>query len=209
MEQPNQQELSGPLFWIELYGNFLKNLGMNETILDSPKIIDDLGYFITSTIHTQYIKSIEQKKTDAMIAWKKIYNSLTYYKALTSKEEKMLLEVMNKNSKPLTTEEIEKLLNNATSTVTTPRMTTDNKGNITIQYGNLDNVTEDFYLNTYTISTDNEGNYIRKKSIKIVRQVDSTYQIETLPTEEKKFNQEGELISYFYDRTTEKVKSKF
>lgn len=209
MEQLNQQELSGPLFWIELYGNFLKNLGMNETILDSPKIIDDLGYFITSTIHTQYIKSIEQKKTDAMIAWKKIYNSLTYYKALTSKEEKMLLEVMNKNSKPLTTEEIEKLLNNATSTVTTPRMTTDNKGNITIQYGNLDNVTEDFYLNTYTISTDNEGNYIRKKSIKIVRQVDSTYQIETLPTEEKKFNQEGELISYFYDRTTEKVKSKF
>ena len=144
-----------------------------------------------------------------MIAWKKIYNSLTYYKALTSKEEKMLLEVMNKNSKPLTTEEIEKLLNNATSTVTTPRMTTDNKGNITIQYGNLDNVTEDFYLNTYTISTDNEGNYIRKKSIKIVRQVDSTYQIETLPTEEKIFNQEGELISYFYDRTTEKVKSKF
>ena len=209
MEQLNQQELSGPLFWIELYGNFLKNLGMNETILDSPKIIDDLGYFITSTIHTQYIKSIEQKKTDAMIAWKKIYNSLTCYKALTSKEEKMLLEVMNKNSKPLTTEEIEKLLNNATSTVTTPRMTTDNKGNITIQYGNLDNVTEDFYLNTYTISTDNEGNYIRKKSIKIVRQVDSTYQIETLPTEEKIFNQEGELISYFYDRTTEKVKSKF
>lgn len=206
MEQLNQQELSEPLFWIELYGNFLKNLGMNETILDSPKIIDDLGYFITSTIHTQYIKSIEQKKTDAMIAWKKIYNSLTYYKALTSKEEKMLLEVMNKNSKPLTTEEIEKLLNNATSTVTTPRMTTDNKGNITIQYGNLDNVTEDFYLNTYTISTDNEGNYIRKKSIKIVRQVDSTYQIETLPTEEKKFNQEGELISYFYDRATEKVK---
>ena len=58
MEQLNQQELSGPLFWIELYGNFLKNLGMNETILDSPKIIDDLGYFITSTIHTQYIKSI-------------------------------------------------------------------------------------------------------------------------------------------------------
>lgn len=209
MEQLNQQELSGPLFWIELYGNFLKNLGMNETILDSPKIIDDLGYFITSTIHTQYIKSIEQKKTDAMIAWKKIYNSLTYYKALTSKKEKMLLEVMNKNSKPLTTEEIEKLLNNATSTVTTPRMTTDNKGNITIQYGNLDNVTEDFYLNTYTISTDNEGNYIRKKSIKIVRQVDSTYQIETLPTEEKIFNQERELISYFYDRTTEKVKSKF
>lgn len=209
MEQLNQQELSGPLFWIELYGNFLKNLGMNETILDSPKIIDDLGYFITSTIHTQYIKSIEQKKTNAMIAWKKIYNSLTYYKALTSKEEKMLLEVMNKNSKPLTTEEIEKLLNNATSTVTTPRMTTDNKGNITIQYGNLDNVTEDFYLNTYTISTDNEGNYIRKKSIKIVRQVDSTYQIETLPTEEKIFNQERELISYFYDRTTEKVKSKF
>ena len=209
MEQLNQQELSGPLFWIELYGNFLKNLGMNETILDSPKIIDDLGYFITSTIHTQYIKSIENKKTDAMIAWKKIYNSLTYYKALTSKEEKMLLEVMNKNSKPLTTEEIEKLLNNATSTVTTPRMTTDNKGNITIQYGNLDNVTEDFYLNTYTISTDNEGNYIRKKSIKIVRQVDSTYQIETLPTEEKIFNQERELISYFYDRTTEKVKSKF
>lgn len=209
MEQLNQQELSEPLFWIELYGNFLKNLGMNETILDSPKIIDDLGYFITSTIHTQYIKSIEQKKTNAMIAWKKIYNSLTYYKALTSKEEKMLLEVMNKNSKPLTTEEIEKLLNNATSTVTTPRMTTDNKGNITIQYGNLDNVTEDFYLNTYTISTDNEGNYIRKKSIKIVRQVDSTYQIETLPTEEKIFNQEGELISYFYDRTTEKVKSKF
>lgn len=209
MEQLNQQELSEPLFWIELYGNFLKNLGMNETILDSPKIIDDLGYFITSTIHTQYIKSIENKKTDAMIAWKKIYNSLTYYKALTSKEEKMLLEVMNKNSKPLTTEEIEKLLNNATSTVTTPRMTTDNKGNITIQYGNLDNVTEDFYLNTYTISTDNEGNYIRKKSIKIVRQVDSTYQIETLPTEEKIFNQEGELISYFYDRTTEKVKSKF
>lgn len=209
MEQSNQQELSGPLFWIELYGNFLKNLGMNETILDSPKIIDDLGYFITSTIHTQYIKSIEQKKTNAMIAWKKIYNSLTYYKALTSKEEKMLLEVMNKNSKPLTTEEIEKLLNNATSTVTTPRMTTDNKGNITIQYGNLDNVTEDFYLNTYTISTDNEGNYIRKKSIKIVRQVDSTYQIETLPTEEKIFNQERELISYFYDRTTEKVKSKF
>lgn len=206
MEQLNQQELSEPLFWIELYGNFLKNLGMNETILDSPKIIDDLGYFITSTIHTQYIKSIEQKKTDAMIAWKKIYNSLTYYKALTSKEEKMLLEVMNKNSKPLTTEEIEKLLNNATSTVTTPRMTTDNKGNITIQYGNLDNVTEDFYLNTYTISTDNEGNYIRKKSIKIVRQVDSTYQIETLPTEEKIFNQEGELISYFYDRATEKVK---
>ena len=209
MEQLNQQELSGPLFWIELYGNFLKNLGMNETILDSPKIIDDLGYFITSTIHTQYIKSIEQKKTDAMIAWKKIYNSLTYYKALTSKKEKMLLEVMNKNSKPLTTEEIEKLLNNATSTVTTPRMTTDNKGNITIQYGNLDNVTEDFYLNTYTISTDNEGNYIRKKSIKIVRQVDSTYQIETLPREEKIFNQERELISYFYDRTTEKVKSKF
>lgn len=206
MEQLNQQELSEPLFWIELYGNFLKNLGMNETILDSPKIIDDLGYFITSTIHTQYIKSIEQKKTDAMIAWKKIYNSLTYYKALTSKEEKMLLEVMNKNSKPLTTEEIEKLLNNATSTVTTPRMTTDNKGNITIQYGNLDNVTEDFYLNTYTISTDNEGNYIRKKSIKIVRQVDSTYQIETLPTEEKIFNQEGELISYFYDRATKKVK---
>lgn len=206
MEQLNQQELSEPLFWIELYGNFLKNLGMNETILDSPKIIDDLGYFITSTIHTQYIKSIEQKKTDAMIAWKKIYNSLAYYKALTSKEEKMLLEVMNKNSKPLTTEEIEKLLNNATSTVTTPRMTTDNKGNITIQYGNLDNVTEDFYLNTYTISTDNEGNYIRKKSIKIVRQVDSTYQIETLPTEEKIFNQEGELISYFYDRATEKVK---
>lgn len=206
MEQLNQQELSEPLFWIELYGNFLKNLGMNETILDSPKIIDDLGYFITSTIHTQYIKSIENKKTDAMIAWKKIYNSLTYYKALTSKEEKMLLEVMNKNSKPLTTEEIEKLLNNATSTVTTPRMTTDNKGNITIQYGNLDNVTEDFYLNTYTISTDNEGNYIRKKSIKIVRQVDSTYQIETLPTEEKIFNQEGELISYFYDRATEKVK---
>ena len=164
MEQLNQQELSEPLFWIELYGNFLKNLGMNETILDSPKIIDDLGYFITSTIHTQYIKSIENKKTDAMIAWKKIYNSLTYYKALTSKEEKMLLEVMNKNSKPLTTEEIEKLLNNATSTVTTPRMTTDNKGNITIQYGNLDNVTEDFYLNTYTISTDNEGNYIRKIS---------------------------------------------
>lgn len=209
MEQLNQQELSGPLFWIELYGNFLKNLGMNETILDSPKIIDDLGYFITSTIHTQYIKSIEQKKTDAMIAWKKIYNSLTYYKALTSKEEKMLLEVMNKNSKPLTTEEIEKLLNNPKSRVTTPRMTTDNKGNITIQYGNLDNVTEDFYLNTYTISTDNEGNYIRKKSIKIVRQVDSTYQIETLPTEEKIFNQERELISYFYDRTTEKVKSKF
>lgn len=206
MEQLNQQELSEPLFWIELYGNFLKNLGMNETILDSPKIIDDLGYFITSTIHTQYIKSIENKKTDAMIAWKKIYNSLTYYKALTSKEEKMLLEVINKNSKPLTTEEIEKLLNNATSTVTTPRMTTDNKGNITIQYGNLDNVTEDFYLNTYTISTDNEGNYIRKKSIKIVRQVDSTYQIETLPTEEKIFNQEGELISYFYDRATEKVK---
>lgn len=206
MEQLNQQELSEPLFWIELYGNFLKNLGMNETILDSPKIIDDLGYFITSTIHTQYIKSIENKKTDAMIAWKKIYNSLTYYKALTSKEEKMLLEVMNKNSKPLTTEEIEKLLNNATSTVTTPRMTTDNKGNITIQYGNLDNVTEDFYLNTYTISTDNEGNYIRKKSIKIVRQVDSTYQIETLPTEEKIFNQEGELISYFYDRATKKVK---
>lgn len=209
MEQLNQQELSEPLFWIELYGNFLKNLGMNETILDSPKIIDDLGYFITSTIHTQYIKSIEQKKTDAMIAWKKIYNSLAYYKALTSKEEKMLLEVMNKNSKPLTTEEIEKLLNNPKSRVTTPRMTTDNKGNITIQYGNLDNVTEDFYLNTYTISTDNEGNYIRKKSIKIVRQVDSTYQIETLPTEEKIFNQEGELISYFYDRTTEKVKSKF
>ena len=209
MEQLNQQELSGPLFWIELYGNFLKNLGMNETILDSPKIIDDLGYFITSTIHTQYIKSIEQKKTDAMIAWKKIYNSLTYYKALTSKEEKMLLEVMNKNSKPLTTEEIEKVLNSSTSRVTSPRMTTDNKGNITIQYGNLDNVTEDFYLNTYTISTDNEGNYIRKKSIKIVRQVDSTYQIETLPTEEKIFNQEGELISYFYDRTTEKVKSKF
>ena len=206
MEQLNQQELSEPLFWIELYGNFLKNLGMNETILDSPKIIDDLGYFITSTIHTQYIKSIENKKTDAMIAWKKIYNSLTYYKALTSKEEKMLLEVMNKSSKPLTTEEIEKLLNNATSTVTTPRMTTDNKGNITIQYGNLDNVTEDFYLNTYTISTDNEGNYIRKKSIKIVRQVDSTYQIETLPTEEKIFNQEGELISYFYDRATKKVK---
>lgn len=206
MEQLNQQELSGPLFWIELYGNFLKNLGMNETILDSPKIIDDLGYFITSTIHTQYIKSIEQKKTDAMIAWKKIYNSLTYYKALTSKEEKMLLEVMNKNSKPLTTEEIEKLLNNPKSRVTTPRMTTDNKGNITIQYGNLDNVTEDFYLNTYTISTDNEGNYIRKKSIKIVRQVDSTYQIETLPTEEKIFNQERELISYFYDRATEKVK---
>lgn len=206
MEQLNQQELSEPLFWIELYGNFLKNLGMNETILDSPKIIDDLGYFITSTIHTQYIKSIENKKTDAMIAWKKIYNSLTYYKALTSKEEKMLLEVMNKNSKPLTTEEIEKLLNNATSTVTTPRMTTDNKGNITIQYGNLDNVTEDFYLNTYTISTDNEGNYIREKSIKIVRQVDSTYQIETLPTEEKIFNQEEELISYFYDRATEKVK---
>lgn len=206
MEQLNQQELSEPLFWIELYGNFLKNLGMNETILDSPKIIDDLGYFITSTIHTQYIKSIENKKTDAMIAWKKIYNSLTYYKALTSKEEKMLLEVMNKNSKPLTTEEIEKLLNNATSTVTTPRMTTDNKGNITIQYGNLDNVTEDFYLNTYTISTDNEGNYIRKKSIKIVRQVDSTYQKETLPTEEKIFNQEGELISYFYDRATKKVK---
>ena len=85
-------------------------------------------------------------------------------------------------------------------------MTTDNKGNITIQYGNLDNVTEDFYLNTYTISTDNEGNYIRKKSIKIVRQVDSTYKIETLPTEEKIFNQEGELISYFYDRATEKVK---
>ena len=195
MDHLNQQELSEPLFWIELYGNFLKNLGMNETILDSPKIIDDLGYFITSTIHTQYIKSIEQKKTDAMIAWKKIYNSLTYYKALTSKEEKMLLEVMNKNSKPLTTEEIEKLLNNATSTVTTPRMTTDNKGNITIQYGNLDNVTEDFYLNTYTISTDNEGNYIRKKSIKIVRQVDSTYQIETLPTEGKIFNQEGEIIS--------------
>lgn len=191
MEQLNQQELSEPLFWIELYGNFLKNLGMNETILDSPKIIDDLGYFITSTIHTQYIKSIENKKTDAMIAWKKIYNSLTYYKALTSKEEKMLLEVMNKNSKPLTTEEIEKLLNNATSTVTTPRMTTDNKGNITIQYGNLDNVTEDFYLNTYTISTDNEGNYIRKKSIKIVRQVDSTYQIETLPTEEKIFIKKG------------------
>lgn len=209
MEQSNQQGLSGPLFWIELYGNFLKNLGMNETILDSPKIIDDLGYFITSTIHTQYIKSIEQKKTEAMIAWKKIYNSLTYYKALTSKEEKMLLEVMNKNSKPLTTEEIEKLLNSSTSRVTSPRMTTDNKGNITIQYGNLDNVTEDFYLNTYTISTDNEGNYIRKKSIKIVRQVDSTYQIETLPTEEKIFNQEGELISYFYDRTTEKVKSKF
>lgn len=206
MEQLNQQELSEPLFWIELYGNFLKNLGMNETILDSPKIIDDLGYFITSTIHTQYIKSIEQKKTDAMIAWKKIYNSLTYYKALTSKEEKMLLEVMNKSMQLLTTEEIEKLLNNATSTVTTPRMTTDNKGNITIQYGNLDNVTEDFYLNTYTISTDNEGNYIRKKSIKIVRQVDSTYQIETLPTEEKIFNQEGELISYFYDRATEKVK---
>lgn len=206
MEQLNQQELSEPLFWIELYGNFLKNLGMNETILDSPKIIDDLGYFITSTIHTQYIKSIEQKKTEAMIAWKKIYNSLTYYKALTSKEEKMLLEVMNKNSKPLTTEEIEKLLNNPKSRVTTPRMTTDNKGNITIQYGNLDNVTEDFYLNTYTISTDNEGNYIRKKSIKIVRQVDSTYQIETLPTEEKIFNQEGELISYFYDRATEKVK---
>lgn len=209
MEQLNQQELSGPLFWIELYGNFLKNLGMNETILDSPKIIDDLGYFITSTIHTQYIKSIEQKKTDAMIAWKKIYNSLTYYKALTSKEEKMLLEVMNKNSKPLTTEEIEKLLNSSTSRVTSPRMTTDNKGNITIQYGNLDNVTEDFYLNTYMISADNKGNYIRKKSIKIVRQVDSTYQIETLPTEEKIFNQEGELISYFYDRTTEKVKSKF
>ena len=206
MEQLNQQELSGPLFWIELYGNFLKNLGINETILDSPKIIDDLGYFITSTIHTQYIKSIEQKKTDAMITWKKIYNSLTYYKALTSKEEKMLLEVMNKSMQLLTTEEIEKLLNNATSTVTTPRMTTDNKGNITIQYGNLDNVTEDFYLNTYTISTDNEGNYIRKKSIKIVRQVDSTYQIETLPTEEKIFNQEGELISYFYDRATEKVK---
>ena len=206
MEQLNQQELSEPLFWIELYGNFLKNLGMNETILDSPKIIDDLGYFITSTIHTQYIKSIEQKKTNAMIAWKKIYNSLTYYKALTSKEEKMLLEVMNKNSKPLTTEEIEKLLNNPKSRVTTPRMTTDNKGNITIQYGNLDNVTEDFYLNTYTISTDNEGNYIRKKSIKIVRQVDSTYKIETLPTEEKIFNQEGELISYFYDRATEKVK---
>ena len=206
MEQLNQQELSGPLFWIELYGNFLKNLGVNETILDSPKIIDDLGYFITSTIHTQYIKSIEQKKTDAMITWKKIYNSLTYYKALTSKEEKMLLEVMNKSMQLLTTEEIEKLLNNATSTVTTPRMTTDNKGNITIQYGNLDNVTEDFYLNTYTISTDNEGNYIRKKSIKIVRQVDSTYQIETLPTEEKIFNQEGELISYFYDRATEKVK---
>lgn len=42
MEQLNQQELSEPLFWIELYGNFLKNLGMNETILDSPKIIDDL-----------------------------------------------------------------------------------------------------------------------------------------------------------------------
>lgn len=206
MEQLNQQELSEPLFWIELYGNFLKNLGMNETILDSPKIIDDLGYFITSTIHTQYIKSIENKKTDAMIAWKKIYNSLTYYKALTSKEEKMLLEIMNKSMQLLTTEEIEKLLNNATSTVTTPRMTTDNKGNITIQYGNLDNVTEDFYLNTYTISTDNEGNYIRKKSIKIVRQVDSTYQIETLPTEEKIFNQEGELISYFYDRATEKVK---
>lgn len=206
MEQSNQQELSGSLFWIELYGNFLKNLGVNETILDSPKIIDDLGYFITSTIHTQYIKSIEQKKTDAMITWKKIYNSLTYYKALTSKEEKMLLEVMNKSMQLLTTEEIEKLLNNATSTVTTPRMTTDNKGNITIQYGNLDNVTEDFYLNTYTISTDNEGNYIRKKSIKIVRQVDSTYQIETLPTEEKIFNQEGELISYFYDRATEKVK---
>ena len=206
MEQLNQQELSEPLFWIELYGNFLKNLGMNETILDSPKIIDDLGYFITSTIHTQYIKSIEQKKTDAMIAWKKIYNSLAYCKALTSKEEKMLLEVMNKSMQLLTTEEIEKLLNNATSTVTTPRMTTDNKGNITIQYGNLDNVTEDFYLNTYTISTDNEGNYIRKKSIKIVRQVDSTYQIETLPTEEKIFNQEGELISYFYDRATEKVK---
>ncbi len=206
MEQLNQQELSEPLFWIELYGNFLKNLGMNETILDSPKIIDDLGYFITSTIHTQYIKSIENKKTDAMIAWKKIYNSLTYYKALTSKEEKMLLEVMNKSMQLLTTEEIEKLLNNATSTVTTPRMTTDNKGNITIQYGNLDNVTEDFYLNTYTISTDNEGNYIRKKSIKIVRQVDSTYQIETLPTEEKIFNQEGELISYFYDRATKKVK---
>ena len=206
MEQSNQQKLSGLLFWIELYDNFLKSIRVNEVILNSPKIIDELGYFITSTIHTQYIKSIEQKKTDAMIAWKKIYNSLTYYKALTSKEEKMLLEVMNKSMQLLTTEEIEKLLNNATSTVTTPRMTTDNKGNITIQYGNLDNVTEDFYLNTYTISTDNEGNYIRKKSIKIVRQVDSTYQIETLPTEEKKFNQEGELISYFYDRATEKVK---
>ena len=87
-------------------------------------------------------------------------------------------------------------------------MTTDTKGNITIQYGNLDSITEDFYLNTYTISTDNKGNYIRKKSTKILRQVDNDFQEEILPTEEKIFNQDGELISYFYDKNTEKVKRK-
>ena len=208
MEQSNQQKLSGLLFWIELYDNFLKSIRVNEVILNSPKIIDELGYFVINIIHTQYIESIEQKKTEAMIAWKKIYNSLTYYKVLTSTERKMLLEAMNKTSKPLTTEEIEKVLNNPKSTVTPPRMTTDTKGNITIQYGNLDSITEDFYLNTYTISTDNKGNYIRKKSTKILRQVDNDFQEEILPTEEKIFNQDGELISYFYDKNTEKVKRK-
>ncbi len=208
MEQSNQQELSGTIFWIELYDNFLKSIRVNETILNSSKIIDELGYFVINIIHTQYIESIENKDIKATVAWKKIYNALTYYKVLTSTEEKMLLEAMNKTSKPLTTKEIEKMLNNPKSTVTSPRITTDNKGNITIQYGNLDNITEAFYLNTYTISTDNKGNYIRKKSTKILRQVDNIFQEEILPTEEKIFNQEGELISYFYDKTTEKVKRK-
>lgn len=208
MEQSNQQELSGLLFWIELYDKFFKSIRVNEAILNSPKIIDELGYFVINIIHTQYIESIENKDIKARIAWKKIYNALTYYKVLTSTEEKMLLEAMNKTSKPLTTEEIEKVLNNPKSTVTPPRITTDNKGNITIQYGNLDNITEAFYLNTYTISTDNKGNYIRKKSTKILRQVDNNFQEEIFPTEEKTFNQEGELISYFYDKTTEKVKRK-
>ncbi len=208
MEQSNQQELSGLLFWIELYDKFFKSIRVNEAILNSPKIIDELGYFVINIIHTQYIESIENKDIKARIAWKKIYNALTYYKVLTSTEEKMLLEAMNKTSKPLTTEEIEKVLNNPKSTVTPPRITTDNKGNITIQYGNLDNITEDFYLNTYTVSTDNKGNYIRKKSTKILRQVDNNFQEEIFPTEEKTFNQEGELISYFYDKTTEKVKRK-
>lgn len=208
MEQSNQQELSGLLFWIELYDKFFKSIRVNEAILNSPKIIDELGYFVINIIHTQYIESIKNKDIKARIAWKKIYNALTYYKVLTSTEEKMLLEAMNKTSKPLTTEEIEKVLNNPKSTVTPPRITTDNKGNITIQYGNLDNITEAFYLNTYTISTDNKGNYIRKKSTKILRQVDNNFQEEIFPTEEKTFNQEGELISYFYDKTTEKVKRK-
>lgn len=208
MEQSNQQKLSGLLFWIELYDNFLKSIRVNEVILNSPKIIDELGYFVINIIHTQYIESIENKDIKVTVAWKKIYNALTYYKVLTSTERKMLLEAMNKTSKPLTTEEIEKVLNNPKSTVTPPRMTTDTKGNITIQYGNLDSITEDFYLNTYTISTDNKGNYIRKKSTKILRQVDNDFQEEILPTEEKIFNQDGELISYFYDKTTEKVKRK-